>query len=173
MRLFVAINFNETTKQGLLALRDEVCRDSSGGRFSFPENLHLTLAFLGECDGKQTTTIKSVLDAINFEPFDITIDCVGRFKRDGGDIWWAGVRENKLLSDLQRTLTAGLCSNGFTCDKRKYSPHITLGREIVTTANPRQIEPFGETVASIDLMKSERIGGKLTYTTIYTKDNGG
>jgi len=36
--------------------------------------------------------------AINiFEPFDITIDCAGRFKRDSGDIWWAGVRENKVL----------------------------------------------------------------------------
>ena len=169
MRIFIAINFNRATKERLLALRDEVCRDSSGGRFSLPENLHLTLVFLGECDGKQTAAAKSVLDAISFEPFDITIDCVGRFKRDGGEIWWAGVRENKILTDLQRTLTAGLCSNGFVCDKRKYSPHITLGREIVTTANPRQIEPFGETVASIDLMKSERIGGKLTYTAIFTK----
>ncbi|MDR2571526.1 MAG: RNA 2',3'-cyclic phosphodiesterase, partial [Oscillospiraceae bacterium] len=143
MRLFVAINFNEATKQGLLALSDELRGESSGGRFSLPENLHLTLAFLGECDGKQTTAVKSVLDTVIFDPFEITIDCVGRFKRDGGEIWWAGVREDKILSDLQRTLAAGLCSCGFTCDKRKYSPHITLGREIVTTANPRQIEPFG------------------------------
>jgi 2'-5' RNA ligase len=170
MRLFIAINFNETTKQELLALSDELRGASSSGRFSLPENLHLTLVFLGECDGKQTTAAKSILDAIVFEPFDITIDCVGRFKRDGGDIWWAGVRENKILSDLQRTLTAGLCSNGFTCDKRKYSPHITLGREIITRANPRQIKPFGETVTNIDLMKSERIGGKLTYTSIYQRE---
>jgi len=169
MRLFFAINFNEATKQGLLALRDELRGDSSGGRFSLPENLHLTLAFLGECDGKQSAAAKSVLDAIGFEPFDIKIDCVGCFKRDGGDIWWAGVRENKILSDLQRTLTAGLCSKGFICDKRRYNPHITLGREIVTTDNPRQIEPFGETLTSVELMKSERIGGKLTYTAIHTK----
>jgi hypothetical protein len=31
-----------------------------------------------------------------------------------------------------------------------------------------KIEPFGETVSAIDLMKSERIGGKLTYTPIHT-----
>ncbi len=54
-------------------------------------------------------------------------------------------------------------------DGRKYSPHITLGREVVTDAAPWQIEPFGETVTGIDLMKSERIGGKLTYTAIYSK----
>ena len=82
--------------------------------------------------------------------------------------WRSG---RSILSDLQRTLTAGLCSNGFICDKRKYSPHITLGREIVTIANPRQIKLFGETVTSIDLMKSERIGGKLTYTAIFTKES--
>jgi hypothetical protein len=38
---------------------------------------------------------------------------------------------------------------------------------IAINCKPQQIEPFGETVASIELMKSERINGKLTYTSIY------
>ena len=54
-------------------------------------------------------------------------------------------------------------------DGRKYSPHITLGREVVTDTRPWRIEPFGETISTIDLMKSERINGKLTYTAIYTR----
>ena len=166
MRLFIAINFNNETRSQLLALCDELRGKSERGRYSLPENLHLTLAFLGECDTKQTAAVKSVLDAVNFEHFDITIDCVGRFKRDGGDIWWAGVRENKVLSELQRKLTSGLCSQGFHLDKRKYSPHITLAREVVTDMKPWSIEPFGETVSRIDLMKSERINGKMTYTSI-------
>jgi len=167
MRLFIAINFNDETRSQLLALCDELRGKSERGRYSLPENLHLTLAFLGECDAKQTAAVKSVFDAVNFEPFDITIDCVGRFKRDGGDIWWAGVRENKVLSELQRNLTSGLCSQGFNLDKRKYSPHITLAREVVTDMKPWSIDPFGESVSRIDLMKSERINGKLTYTPIY------
>ena len=40
---------------------------------------------------------------------------------------------------------------------------------IVTDAAPGPIESLGETVVSIDLMKSERINGKLTYTAIHTK----
>ena len=169
MRLFVAVNFNERTKSGLLALRDELRENSSRGRFSAPENLHLTLVFLGDCDAKRAADVKAEMDALAFEPFDIAIGSVGRFKRDGGDIWWAGVQANKKLTDLQQNLTSGLRAVGFELENRKYSPHITLGREVVTQAVPRKITPFGETVGSIELMKSERLNGKLTYTAVHSK----
>ena len=172
MRLFIAINFNGETRSRLLALRDELRSHSERGRFSLPENLHLTLAFLGECDERQTTAAKTSMDEAVFDPLEVDVDCIGRFKRDGGDIWWAGVRENKALLDLHQKLTSGLCSRGFSLEKRKYNPHITLGREVVTETLSRPIEPFGETVSRIDLMKSERLGGKLTYTSIHQKAGG-
>ncbi|SHK99073.1 RNA 2',3'-cyclic phosphodiesterase [Desulforamulus aeronauticus] len=100
MRLFIAINFNTVTRSRLLALRDELCSRSEFGNFSAPENLHLTLAFLGECDAKQTAAAKAAMDTINFEPFPISIECVGRFRRGGGDIWWAGVCEGGPLLNL-------------------------------------------------------------------------
>ena len=167
MRLFIAINFNNDTRSRLLALRDELRGKSQEGNFSAPENLHLTLVFLGECDGKQAADTKSALGGLSFEPFDMTVDCVGRFRRQGGDLWWAGLRESKPLSDIQRGLTDRLAAMGFALERRKYSPHVTLGREVVTGAVPWEIEPFGETAGAIDLMKSERIGGRLTYTSIY------
>jgi 2'-5' RNA ligase len=169
MRLFIAINFNSDTRTRLLALRDELRGKSERGNFSAPENLHLTLAFLGECDGKQTAAAKSAMSAVRFEPFGIMVEHVGRFKRDGGDIWWVGLREDKPLLTLQRDLAAKLAATGFALERRKFSPHVTLGREVVTTAAPWRIEPFGEMVTTIDLMKSERIGGKLTYTAIDTR----
>lgn len=167
MRLFIAVNFNETTKTGLLTLRDGLRSHSERGNFSLTKNLHLTLAFLGECDAKQTDAIKAVMDIVSFQPFSLMIERLGRFKRDSGDIWWAGVQDSKDLTDLQSNLTDKLIAAGFDLDKRKYSPHITLGREVVTSVSPWRVEPFGETVSRIDLMKSERINGKLTYTTIY------
>ena len=170
MRLFIAVNFTGKTRSQLLDLCDELRSKSECGRYSLPENLHLTLIFLGDCDAKQTAAVKTVIDAADFDLFEITIDCVGRFKRKGGDLWWAGVRENKVLADLQRNLTFGLCSNGFNLEKRKYSPHITLAREIITDISPWMIEPFGETVSRIDLMKSERLNGKLTYTSIHRRE---
>jgi 2'-5' RNA ligase len=63
MRLFVAINFNDDTRSRLLALGEEIRSHSVRGNFSAPENLHLTLAFLGECDPQQTAAAKAAIDA--------------------------------------------------------------------------------------------------------------
>ena len=169
MRLFIAINFSDSTKSGLLALQDELRKNSTRGSFTLPENLHLTLVFLGECNSEQTAIATAVMESTAFEPFELQIERLGCFKRDGSDIWWAGFSISKELIALQSVLSDKLISEGFSLDKRRYSPHITLGRQVVTQVIPRAIEPFGETVSSIELMKSERVGGKLTYTAIYEK----
>ena len=164
MRLFVAINFNNETRSRLLTLRDELRDKSQYGRFSEPGNLHLTLAFIGEVSPKKVDKIKAIMDTVTFAPFAATIDRLGTFTR--GTLWWAGLREDKPLMDLQREVEHKLALCGFETDDRKYNPHITLGCEVVTDVNPWAIEPFSETVGTVDLMKSERIGGKLTYTSI-------
>jgi len=171
VRLFIAINFNDETRARLLSLRDELRARSSHGNFSAPENLHLTLAFLGECNDKQAASAKAAMDAVGFAPFPATIEKVGRFGRGRGSsaIWWAGLNESPPLLALQRDLSDRLAAAGFELDQRKYSPHITLGREVDTAASPWGIEPFGETVSGIALMKSERVNGKLTYTAIYSR----
>ena len=193
MRLFIAINLNSNTKDGLLALRDELRSGAERGNFSLPENLHLTLAFLDECDHKQAASAKAAMSAVRFEPFELLIERIGRFGgrgvkspgpvghplfkegmggRDAGQdeaLWWAGVRVNEPMEQLHRELNDNLIAAGFSLDTRKFSPHITLGRRVVSDAASRRVEPFGETVRHIDLMKSERIAGKLTYTAIFRK----
>lgn len=172
MRLFVAVNFNTETCSRLDSLGRELRLRSRQGNFSVPENLHLTLAFLGECTTAQVASAQAALDGISYEPFPICIEGIGRFRRDGGDIWWAGVQHNNNLLTVQRELTDKLVAAGFMLERRKYSPHITLGRRVVTDVLPWTIEPFGEMVNKVDLMRSERIGGKLIYTVIYEKAAG-
>ena len=170
MRLFVAINCNKETRSRLLALRDVLRGKSQRGSFSASENLHLTLAFIGEVSPKKVDNIKAIMDTVTFEPFTVAINQLGTFSR--GTLWWAGLREDKPLLVLQREIEHKLALGGFEMDDRKYSPHITLGREVVTDTKQWQIEPFGEMVSKVDLMKSERINGKLTYTAIYGKEAG-
>ena len=167
MRLFIAINFNETTRARLIALRDDLRRKAISGRFSAPENLHLTLVFLGECDMAQAKRAEAAMDAVNFAPFPVTFDRIGRFGRDGGGLWWAGARGNEPLLNLHRDLTGKLAAGGFELEKRKYSPHVTLAREVVAKEPPMEIETFSETVFAIELMKSEHMHGKLKYTAIH------
>ena len=168
MRLFVAINFNDETRSRLIAIRDKLLSQSSSGNFSLDGNLHLTLAFIGEVSPKKVDKIKAILDTVIFDSFEVTVERIGTFSR--GTLWWAGLREDEMLMNLQHEIEHKLALCGFEMDGRKYNPHVTIGREVVTEIKPWKIEPFGETVTGIDLMKSERIGGKLTYTAIYTKE---
>ena len=166
MRLFFAINFNQATRSRLTALRDTLREASAYGNFSVSENLHLTLAFLGECDVREAAAAKTVLSWVRFAPFDITVDRVGRFQRDTGELWWAGLSESRPLSHLRQDLADRLAAAGLELERRRFIPHITLGREVMTRASPWATEPFGQTVVAIDLMRSEHVGGKLRYTVI-------
>ena len=170
MRLFVAVPFSEGTRRALLGLQRELREEVVRGRFSASENLHLTLAFLGECDSIQLEAAKAVMDAVAFAPFVIQMNRLGRFRRAGGDTWWAGVLECPPLLALQGNLAVKLCEAGFSLERRAFRPHVTLARQVEGEAREREIVPFEERVGEIALIKSERpSGGRLTYTVIYEK----
>ena len=111
MRLFIAINFTAETRMGLLSLRDELISRSIRGNFCLPENLHLTLAFIGEVSPKKLDKIKTILDTVEFAPFDATIEQLGAFSH--GTLWYAGLREDKPLMLLQREIEHKLALCGF------------------------------------------------------------
>jgi len=170
MRLFIAINFPAEIKAAIAKIRDDLRKSALRGNFTFDENLHLTLVFLGECDLRQTEAVKSVLDETVFSEFTLMLDKVGYFKRDNGNTWWIGLKESKYLSDLQTNLTERLRQKGFTLENRKYIPHVTIGREVKMQTGfiKPEIQQVGFNVTSIELMKSERINGKLVYTQLYS-----
>ncbi|MCL2547783.1 MAG: RNA 2',3'-cyclic phosphodiesterase [Symbiobacteriaceae bacterium] len=169
MRLFYALNFSPRTCSRLISLRDELKIASYQGSFTLDDNLHLTLVFLGECDQRKTATAINLLAELDCAAQTICFDRVGCFRRADGDIWWAGVRESKALNELYREMVKQLSQTGFQVESRRYMPHITLGREIICAIQPHAIDPFYEQVTSLELMKSERRQGVLTYTPIHSK----
>ena len=172
MRLFIAINFPDEIKTTVAEIRNNMKETALRGNFSFDENLHLTLVFLGECDFQQMKTVKTVMGDTLFPKFTLMLDKVGHFKRDGGHTWWIGLKESKPLSDLQANLSERLRQKGFMLENRSFTPHITIGREVKMQPGTVQSEmqQVGFNVTSIELMKSERINGKLTYTPVYSKN---
>jgi 2'-5' RNA ligase len=171
MRLFVAINFNNDTRSKLVAIQNELRSRSVRGNFTLAENLHLTLAFIGEVAPKKADKVKTILETVSFAPFDIEVDRLGTFSNNS--LWWVGLRESQPLMDLQREIEHKLALGGFVMDGREYRPHITIARKVETDGTPWVIKPFGETVSGISLMKSERFDGRLAYTEIYSKKCGG
>lgn len=173
MRLFIAINFEEEIKNRLCEAIGQLRDDSLQGNFTRRENLHLTLVFIGET--QRVEDIKHAMDAVRAEPFSLKIGGLGRFKRQGGDIYWMGVEKNYTLTAIYEQLYDELSRAGFRLESRAYKPHLTLGREVVLqdgfdrNAFDKAFPQMTVQVEKISLMKSERIGGKLVYTDIYDR----
>jgi len=169
MRLFIAIEPDDGARTRITELRDTLRSRSERGRFTRTENIHLTLAFLGECDPEKTEKVKIIMDSLRFERFFLLIDRIGKFRRDGGDIWWVGISENGTLTDIRSALAKGLTDAGIDIDER-FDAHMTIGREIRTDERPRATEGITSVVNSLCLMRSDRIDGVLKYTEIYKKE---
>ncbi|NLD60538.1 MAG: RNA 2',3'-cyclic phosphodiesterase [Clostridiales bacterium] len=167
MRLFVAINFDRITIENIAAVQGRL-RELGRGNFSRPENLHLTLAFLGEIEPNRVPAVKRAMEATPIKPMELPFDRVGCFPRDGGDIWWIGLSDSPALLKLQGALSDRLLKEGFALESRKFSPHITLAREVHLNSKPDRDHllgrPFSARADAMRLMRSERIDGKLTYT---------
>lgn len=172
MRLFIAINFDDTTKQNILAVQQRL-RQLGQGNFSRPENLHLTLAFLGELPPARVNAVKQAMKQTAVAPLELSFDHLGRFARDGSDLWWIGLAENSGLITLQKELCGHLTHEGFLLESRRFSPHITLAREVRLPRQPDEQAllggPFTTRAEAISLMQSQRVGGTLTYTELYRR----
>jgi len=179
MRLFIAVNFNDKTRTQLGAFRDELRSRSERGNFTVAENLHLTLVFLGECGAKQASIAKQAMDAVRFGPFTVALAGGGYLDKGRSNLVFCELQNDSgrnKLRQLQAELSENLSAKSFELEQRKFWPHITLGREVVwkdTGDFPSFIDinfpKIEETVTSIELMKSERHNGELTYTAIYEK----
>ncbi|MBR0599990.1 RNA 2',3'-cyclic phosphodiesterase [Sinanaerobacter chloroacetimidivorans] len=176
MRLFIAINFDEEIKNYLMNLIEEFKQSAEKGNFTLRNNLHLTMVFIGEVSTDQLGLIKSAMNRIKEEPFSITIGGLGKFKRRGGDIYWVDVEKNQSLGSINSLLSSELRKAGFQIEDREFTPHLTLGREVILKTH-QDMEKYKQLaqnremqVTKVSLMKSERISGKLTYTEIYAKD---
>ena len=167
MRLFVAVNFNETVKKQIVQVQDMLREHSVKGNFTLQENIHLTLVFLGELPENKIDSIKKIISGVEFEPFQITFSHTGSFERDDGRLFWLGIEQCDELLNIQKKLVALLLESKFKIENRKFVPHLTLSRKTITksTFNKQNLD-IKSAVEKISLMKSERINNKLTYTEI-------
>ena len=167
MRLFIALQLNSEMKKALIDLQDRMQRLGVRGNFTKPENLHLTLAFIGEYPDPED--VIDVLETIRVQPFQISLEGIGSF----GNLWWAGLSGSDELKNLAKRLRRGLAEAGIPYDRKKFSPHITLVRKPLTRSGtiPEEIlqEPLrGKmTVEHISLMRSDRGKHGMIYTELY------
>lgn len=171
MRLFIAIKLSDAMKDALIHVQNEMYDRGIRGNYTREENLHLTLAFIGEYPDPQP--VMDALEAVSFAPFDLELQGMGCF----GDLWWAGMKDSAPLNAVVRRLHKALSDAGIPFDRKRFCPHITLVRKADRRMPGIAIPTALMTVSGLSLMRSDRGNAKapsgrsgMIYTEIGTKE---
>lgn len=125
MRLFVAIRPPRAVRESLLAAMGGI----GGARWQSDEQLHLTLRFIGDVNGRQAEDVHCALGGVRQPRFEIRLSGVGFFGQRGRpEALWAGVAPPEPLAALHRKIDQALVRTGLEPERRAYLPHITLAR---------------------------------------------
>ncbi len=125
IRLFVGIELPENVAARLHRLKGGV----PGARWLAPENIHLTLRFIGNVEETAFADIDDGLARVEAPGFDMEIAGVGHFSRGRRPVMlWAGVMAEPALLDLYRRIDGAMIKAGFPPEGRRYTPHVTLAR---------------------------------------------
>ena len=131
VRSFVAVEIQD--KQVLSKIREIQYILSSIGadvKLVEPENIHLTMKFLGDISEVKLEKIKAIISDLSFEPFIMTLSNVGVFPNmNRPRTIWAGINSGvESLAKIHKIIESRLNELGFQRDNRSFNPHITLGR---------------------------------------------
>lgn len=134
-RLFIGIAIPEY----ILDEVDDLLYELPGVKWVERENLHITLKFIGEVDGRKYKDIKYALRSVRYPDFLLKLSGVGYFDNKMMPLW-AGFEESKNLKSLFHKIDNHLFSMGIDREKRKYRAHLTLGR--IKNYSPEHLRSF-------------------------------
>ncbi len=150
MRTFIAIELPKEIRNALTLLQEQLRKSGSDVKWVNPENIHLTLKFLGERDEKKIKKIIEILDEIvkDKTSFMANISTIGAFpKINFPRVLWAGIdKGDNEIKEIFKELEEKIAKVGIPKENRPFSSHITLGRtrstlnrqELVRELNNRQ-----------------------------------
>ena len=128
MRIFAALALPDEPRAALQAeIRRLKKLHEEDGRWSRTENLHLTLAFMGEADASAARRAAAAVAELPSIELAWTFSKLGAFGRAG--ILWAGLAEEKRICALSEDVRRRFDDIGQSYDKKPFQAHITLARD--------------------------------------------
>lgn len=153
MRCFIAAWPDESTRLALSSISDDLRRRVEHRRVSRPDDLHLTLAFIGNLATDVALDLSDAIQKLRFKPFVWHPDTLGFFG-DAGVVWLGTLgKPTRPLASLANRVRALLDSQGVAYDKRPLAPHITLLRGVDSFVAERVL-PIHWRMESIALYRS-------------------
>lgn len=166
LRLFYALWPDAATRAALVALQSRV-----SGRPTRPDNLHLTLAFLGPQPAAALPLLQSVLAALPAAAIPLTLNCSGYFPRHR--IAWIGPEPvPAALLDLQQQLMQALAQQPLRYEPpARFMPHVTLARN-AAQAPPAVATPVAWRSSQIVLVQSDTLAQGARYRVLASRELG-
>jgi 2'-5' RNA ligase len=133
IRCFIAIHLPHEVRNRISEYILQLREYSNDVRWVQAENIHLTLKFLGEIDSSRVDQVKQSLNPISdkFSPFILNVSGSGCFPgKKRPRVFWLGMEqgtENPLFG-INRWIEDKLEQLNFEKEKRRFSPHLTIGR---------------------------------------------
>lgn len=130
MRLFVALDVDPGILSRLQTLMNELRTTAADLRWMRAEGMHLTLKFIGEvADGWRPRIEQALGQITNPQPVCLHFKGLGYFPSPNRPrVFWVGVEASENLAPMAAEIEAALAPLGIKPEKRKYKPHLTLGR---------------------------------------------
>lgn len=168
VRAFVAVNLEPGLKEALAHVQQRLKATRADVGWVRPENIHLTLKFLGQVGENHLGPVGEALGAAarGFGSFRLVLGGLGAFPQPrAARVIWVGISQGaEAVAKLQARVETGLEPLGFPREQRPFSAHLTLGRvrgpghreQLAVALSSMPTEPVGEMVLDrIELMKSD------------------
>jgi len=130
-RTFIAVDFDDPGIVGKIqGIQKDLKNSGIVGKDVEPQNLHLTLWFLGELSENKLRIVLDEVSRVSFNRFEVKVGGVGYFP--GGNrinIIWLKVEDpTNTLNNILDQLLDSLGKKGFKYDERGFTPHLTIAR---------------------------------------------
>ncbi|MDD2921374.1 MAG: RNA 2',3'-cyclic phosphodiesterase [Anaerolineales bacterium] len=185
LRAFIAIEFPKHTRDAV-AQQTAQLRQTLGNdiiRWVPPENMHLTLKFIGEVAASHLSFLKQMIShaADSYPQFDLQLSGLGSYPATRPPrVLWIGIHAPNILIALQKDIEAGAARLGYEPEERPFAPHLTLGRTR-QNANPAELPKIRAAlnaiqlgkidtaqIDSVHLFKSDLNPGGSIYTKLFS-----
>jgi 2'-5' RNA ligase len=153
VRLFIALDLPDQVRHAIAELIAKLQPKSRTARWIKPENLHITLKFIGHVGNEKLSPIQAALSSIHTaQPIELHFRGMGFFPNERRPrAFWCGITSSANLAELAANIDRALVPLDIDAETRPFTPHLTLARfksdegvrEVVQAAGDMKSTDFG------------------------------
>ena len=161
-RVFFALWPETATRKKIVKTFEQSSQYKMQGRVLRPDNLHITLHFIGNVSKSRMDCLHLAAQSIDADSIDLVLDHYGYFYKP--KVFWMGLQEKpSALVVLHERLASALAECDYHMEHRPYAPHVTLMRKLVHSGELESMDPVSWVAKDFVLVESMPVAGGVHY----------